>query len=120
MLKCLKSDPKPAWNGRVVSCMGSNKVQLGSLNKEMVMFDVGYHTKQEVMDEVESRIGDKPDGETTVYINYFGNVTFMRDIAQANNQFREGDLVNIEELGNRIFKKNMLRIGLEESSWPED
>jgi hypothetical protein len=100
--------------------MGSNKVQLGSLNKEMVMFDVGYHTKQEVMDEVESRIGDKPDGETTVYINYFGNVTFMRDIAQANNQFREGDLVNIEELGNRIFKKNMLRIGLEESSWPED
>ena len=38
---------------------------------------------------------------------------FMRDIEKESEMLKEGNLVDIEQIGNRVFKKNMLRIGIE-------
>jgi len=104
---------KPGWNGRVAVCINSVQTTLGELNKEVIMFSAGSPSKKHVMNRVESKLGSDVDGSTEIYINYFGNTMFMRDVAQASELFKEGNLVDIEQIGNRVFKKNMLRIGIE-------
>ena len=112
-MKYTEDGVKPGWNGRVAICINSVKTTLGELNKEVIMFSAGSPSKKHVMNRVESKLGSDIDGSTEIYINYFGNTMFMRDIAQASELFKEGNLVDIEQIGNRVFKKNMLRIGIE-------
>lgn len=111
--------PRASWHNRVVTCISSVETALGEMNKEVVMYAFGSPSKKQVMDKVHEMLGDDIDGETTVYINFFGDTMFMRDMAQANIEYREGDKLNIDKIGTHVLNKNMLRVGLDEPSPPD-
>jgi len=108
-LKSTLDAPKPSWNGRIVSCIGSMGIKLGKLNKEVVMFNTGSHSKKKAMQGVKDIMGDGVDGNDTIYVNFFGDAMFMRDLAQANHELRTDQLVDLEEIGSRVVRKNMIK-----------
>jgi len=42
-------------------------------------------------------------------VNFFGDAMFMRDLAQANHELRTDQLVDLEEIGSRVVRKNMIK-----------
>jgi hypothetical protein len=106
--------PKASWHNRVVTCISSVKTTLGEMNKEVVMYAFGSPSKKKVMDKATEMLGEDLDGSTDVYINFFGDSMFMRDMAQANMEYRVGDKLDRDKVGSRVLKKNMLRAGLNE------
>lgn len=111
-LKSTNDNVKASWNGRVVSCVSSELTKLGMLNKEFIMFTVGAHSKKIAMERVKDIMGDGLDGHTEVYVNFFGDAMFMRDMAQANEEYRHDETVDVDQIGSRVVKKNMLKVGL--------
>jgi len=104
------------WHNRVVSCMSCTQTELGEMNKEVVMFAVGSPSKKIAMSRLHDSIGEDIDGDTEVYLSFFGDTMFMRDLAQANMEYREGDMLNIDDIGSHLLNRNMLRVGLDEPS----
>lgn len=100
------------WNGRVVTCIGTVETQLGKINKEVVMFHAGSADKEQVMERTKERLGDDIDGETDVYISLFGDAMYMRDLAQANQQYRAGSRLNIDDVSGRVLNKNILHLAV--------
>jgi len=111
-LKSTNDKVKASWDGRVVSCVSSELTKLGMLNKEFIMFTVGAHSKKIAMERVKDIMGDGLDGHTEVYVNFFGDAMFMRDMAQANEEYRHDETVDVDQIGSRVVKKNMLNVGL--------
>lgn len=101
-----------SWNGRVVTCIGTLQTQLGKINKEVIMFHAGAQDKDEVMERTRERLGDDLDGEAEVYISFFGDAMYMRDLAQANQQYRAGSRLNIDEVASRVLNRNMLHLAV--------
>lgn len=108
------SGVKPAWHNRVVTCIGVTQTSLGKINKEVVMYDVGLHQKSDVMDAVASNLGDNISANTPLEISFFGEPMFMRDLAQASNKYKDNDVVNRDLVRNKVMRRNMLRLKLEE------
>lgn len=100
------------WHNRVVTCISSTKTQLGEMNKEVIMMAVGSPSKSIAMERLNESLGDDLSGETTVYINFFGDTMFMRDLAQANMEYRKGERLNTDKIANRLFNRDMLMVGL--------
>lgn len=111
--------PKASWHNRVVTCISSVKTTLGEMNKEVVMYAFGSPSKKQVMDKAHEMLGDDLSGDTPVYINFFGDTMFMRDMAQANIEYRSGDKLDIDKIGTHVLNKNMLRVQLDEPSPPD-
>jgi hypothetical protein len=104
--------PKASWHNRVVTCISSVETTLGEMNKEVVMYAFGSPSKKRVMNKATEMLGEDLNGSTTVYISFFGDTMFMRDMAQANMEYRVGDKLDRDKVGSRVLKKNMLRAGL--------
>lgn len=112
-MKHTKEKPKASWDGRVVACIGSITTRLGNMNKEVAMFDAGSHSKKRVMENMEERLGEGVDADTTIHINFFGDALHLRDMAQANEVFREGELINRDDVVGKAMKPNQLRVALD-------
>lgn len=113
-LKSTNDNVKASWDGRVVSCISSDLTKLGMLNKEFIMFTVGAHSKKIAMNRVKEIMGNDLDGHTEVHVNFFGDAMFMRDMAQSNEEYRNGETVDRDKIGSKVIKKNMLRVELEQ------
>lgn len=100
------------WHNRVVSCISLKKTTLGEMNKEVIMFAVGTPSKSIAMDRLQDSLDDDLDGDTEIYLNFFGDTMFMRDLSQANMEYREEDRLNIDKIGSRLLNRDMLRVGL--------
>jgi len=103
----------PAWNSKVVCCIGVTETRLGSINKEVAMFNVGSTSKKRVMDKIDSKLGQDLDADTTVYINMFADSFMLRDLAQANEQFRSGDIVDRDKVMTKVLNAKQLRLATE-------
>jgi hypothetical protein len=118
-LKHTKDTPKASWHNRVVCCIGSVKTELGKINKEVAMFECGSVSKARTMQCLNEKLGEDIGGETEVFINFIGNAFFLRDIAQGNEQFRAGELVDLEEIGSRVVRPNMMKLAVEDDNGEE-
>jgi len=108
-----------SWDGRVVTCVGTISTQLSKINKEVIMFDAGSPSKKHVMEKLEDRFGQDIDGEMAVWISFFGDAMFMRDMAQANEEYKEGDKLSIDKIGKRVMNKEMLRVEVNRRDDPD-
>jgi len=100
---------RPAWARKVVSCTGVVKTTLGEMNKELAMFMAGSVSKQEVMENFDSRLGQELTGETEVYVSYMADVFFLRDMAQADMEYRSGDLLDRDKIADKVIRPKQLR-----------
>jgi len=105
--------PRPAWHGKVVSCLAVIETRLGSMNKELAMFETGSTSKKRVMETFDSNLGQNLDADTQIYINFFGDVFFLRDLAQADEEFREGYMIDRDEVMSKVIRPKQLRSVLE-------
>lgn len=112
-LKYTGGDIKTPWHNRVVSCMGTIETELGKVHKETVMFEVGSHNKNQIMERMNERTGDDVDAHTKVNISFFGDSFQLRDLAQANQTFKAGKLLERSKIGKRVILPKMLRLGIE-------
>ena len=112
-LKYTGGDIKTPWHNRVVSCMGTIETELGKVHKETVMFEVGSNNKKHIMERMNKRTGDDVDAHTKVNISFFGDSFQLRDLAQANETFKAGKLLERSKIGKRVILPKMLRIGIE-------
>lgn len=113
-LKHSKEPPRGSWNGKVVACLGVIETRLGSMNKEVAMFEAGSPSKKRVMEDLNERLGDDLSADTTIHINFFGDAFFLRDLAQANEQFREGELLGLDDIGSKVIRSKQLRVALDQ------
>lgn len=102
-------DPAPGWNGRVVSCLGGYNTPLGQMRQETAMFAVGEHKKSKAMEAMENNLGENIDPDTQVYVNFFGDAFMLRDLAQANSEYKEGDIINRDDVASNILRSKALR-----------
>lgn len=109
-LKCTKDEPKPSWHGKVVACVAASETRLGSMNKELTMLETGSTSKKRVMEGLKNRLGEDIDADTNIYIQFFADIFFIRDLAQANEEFRVGDLLNREKITNKVANPKQLRV----------
>jgi len=107
-LKYTKESPHPSWHNRVVSCVGSFDTALSDINKEVIMLALTEHDKGEVMDSLKSMLDQEVNGDELVYVSTFGDMFMLRDLAQANNEFREGDLINRDKIMHQVMSANTL------------
>jgi len=107
-LKYNSDTPRPSWHNRVVSCVGCYGTRLGSVHKEVAMLAVSQHDKGKAMKEMREKLGDDMNKEQQVYISFFGDMFMLRDLAQANNQFREGDLINRDKIMHHVLSAKTL------------
>jgi len=112
-LKHLKEPPRGSWNGKVVTCTSVVSTRLGKMNKEMVMLAAGTTSKKRAMEFINSKFNEDVSGNTNVYISYMLDCLFGRDLAQADEQFRAGELVNRDDIARRVIQPKMLRLALE-------
>lgn len=101
--------PRPSWNNRVVSCIGSYGTRLGNVHKESIMYATGEYEKSEVIKSVKKSLGEDIDEETHTYITFFGDMFMLRDLAQANHEFREGDLINRDKIMHQVLSAKTLK-----------
>jgi hypothetical protein len=101
------------WDGRVVTCFGGFGTQLGEMTKEQAMFETGTNDREEVMARFRERFGDDITSETDVTVYFFGDTLHLRDLAQANEYYREGDMINRDELVQKVLHPNLLKISLD-------
>lgn len=113
-LKHDKESPRGSWNGKVVACIGVVQTELGSMNKEVAMFEAGSPSKKRVMSTLNSNLGDDLTADTDIYINFFADAFFLRDLAQANEQFREGELIGLDDIGSKVVRPKQLRVALDQ------
>lgn len=106
--------PRPSWNNKVVICISSTETALGSVNKEVAMFEAGSTSKKRVMDRFDSRFGPNLDSNTKVSVNVFADAQMLRDLAQANEEMRSGDLVNRDKVMTKVLNAEQLRVHLED------
>jgi len=107
-LKYTGEVPRPSWNNRMVSCVGTHGTRLGNVQKEAVMFALGEHDKAKAMKKLKSIMGEDMDAETHVYISFFGNMMMLRDLSQANHEYREGDLINRDKIMHHVLSAKTL------------
>jgi len=113
-LKYTGEVPRPSWHNRMVSCVGTHGTRLGNVQKEAVMFALGEHDKEKAMKKLRDTLGDDIDAETHVYISFFGNMMMLRDLSQANNEFREGDLINRDKIMHQVLSAKTLEARINE------
>jgi hypothetical protein len=105
--------PKASWNSKPVVCIGQIETQLGKMNKELAMFEAGSPSKKHVMERIETQLDQETSGSTDVRINVFGDMFNLRDLAQANTEFKEGKLINRDDVANRVLRPKDLKVTLE-------
>jgi len=103
------------WDGRVVTCIGSHETRLGNMSKEAAMFEVGTHKKSEAMSRMEDNLSQDIDADTTIHINFFGDAFMLRDLAQATNEFKEGDRINRDDVTSKVLRPNLLSNTVDDS-----
>lgn len=113
-LKYTEDSPKPSWNGRVVTCIGGHNTRLGNMNKEVAMFNVGHTDKAKAMKELRDSLGEHVEEDTLVYVSFFGDAFMLRDLAQANHKFREGDLINRDKVMHNVMSARMLEARMDD------
>lgn len=107
-LKYTGEVPRPAWHNRMVSCVGTHGTRLGNVQKEAAMFALGEHDKANAMKKLKSIMGEDMGAETHVYISFFGNMMMLRDLSQANHEYREGDLINRDKMMHQVLSAKTL------------
>jgi len=95
------------------TCTSVVSTRLGKMNKEMVMLAAGTTSKKRAMEFINSKFNEDVSGNTNVYISYMLDCLFGRDLAQADEQFRAGELVNRDDIARRVIQPKMLRLALE-------
>ena len=103
----------PAWNGRVAVCIGRQRTLLGKVHKETIMFNEGTVSKQENMKKLDSKLGSDISADKEIDVYFFGYAIFMRDMAQANMQYREGDMVNRDKIVNKMLNMRQMQVAVE-------
>lgn len=120
ILKHTKDKPKASWHNKVVACLGVVETRLGNMNKEVAMFNTGSVSKREVMEKLEVNLGEDINADTTIYINFLADAFMLRDLAQADQTFREGDLVNRDEVVSKVLNAKQLRVAVEQREEEDD
>lgn len=112
-LKHQKEPPRGSWHNKVVACTSSMSTRLGKMNKEMVMLAAGTTSKKRAMEFINSKFDEDVSGDTNVYISYMLDCLFGRDLAQADEEFRAGELVDRDQIAKKVIQPKMLRLALE-------
>lgn len=107
------------WDGRVVTCFGGYNTQLGKMTKEQAMFETGTNDRDEVMSRFRERFGEDVDASTEVTVYFFGDTLHLRDLAQANEVYREGERINRDKLVSRVLHPNLLTVSLDKRAGEE-
>ena len=112
-LKHTKSEPKASWNAKPVVCMGVTETQLSNINKELAMFEAGSCSKKRVMDKFDEQLDKETTSNTDIQINFFGDMFNIRDLAQANEEFRNGQLIDRDAIESKVLRRKMLSVKLD-------
>lgn len=112
-LKHQKDTPRASWNKKVVVCTHTHQTVLGKVTKEMAMLCAGTTSKQRAIEYINTKLNTKADSDTSIYVSYMLDSMFARDMAQASEEFKEGELVNRDDITGRVIKPKMLRLALE-------
>lgn len=108
-----KDQPRASWHSKPVVCIGVIQTQLGKMNKELAMFEAGSPSKKRVMDRFDEQLDGQVTGETEVHVAIMGDMFNLRDLAQANEQFRAGELINRDDVKNKVLRPKGLRVALD-------
>lgn len=100
--------PKASWDGRVFTCIGMYTLKVGDIPKEVAMLDVGTHGKAGVMKRLKRELDDKVTPDTEATIHFFSDTLQMRDLAQANDKYMEGSIVNRDKVASNVLRPNSL------------
>jgi len=104
-----KSDtPRAFWHNRPVSCIGTVATELSKMNREIPMFETGSTDKETVIQRINEELSEPINGATKVFINFFGDMFVLRDLAQSNEEYRAGEMVNRQKTIEQALHPHLL------------